>query len=205
MKLWAASSWHLRHGKHYKQCEQSEEKIMPRPAKKGHQCSKVAALSFKHWFIRLCAQTIRNPFLASQLVQLGTNYSQLRSAIKMWAHDQKLKKKKRKEEGRIVNQKEQIQSMLPLHSGRQPVKLARELAGGHPGTRVPGLSAKRGRPFARHCTLLVAAAKSDECVKCKLCYGEITAPKAERQLQRKARKKLDKKAAKARPKTGKVT
>jgi len=24
-------------------------------------------------------------------------------------------------------------------------------------------------------------------VKCKLCYGEITAPKAERQLQRKAR------------------
>lgn len=34
--------------------------------------------------------------------------------------------------------------------------------------------AKRGRPFARHCTLLVAAAKSDECVKCKLCYGEIT-------------------------------
>lgn len=38
--------------------------------------------------------------------------------------------------------------------------------------------AKRGRPFARHCTLLVAAARSDECVKCKLCYGEITVESA---------------------------
>lgn len=90
----------------------------------------------------------------------------------------------------------------------QTAKLAAELSRAA-GGRARGVPAKRGRPFARHCTLLVAAAKSDECVKCKLCYGEITAPKAERQLQRKPRKKMikkwTKKAAKARPKTGKVT
>lgn len=68
-----------------------------------------------------------------------------------------------------------------------------------------GLPAKRGRTFARHCTLLVAAAKSDECVKCKLCYGEITAPKAERQLQRKPGKKTREKGSQSSPKTGKVT
>lgn len=33
--------------------------------------------------------------------------------------------------------------------------------------------------LSQHCTLLVAAARSDECVKCKLCYRRITVAKAQ--------------------------